>query len=99
ENHKVLDRGITSLIRERERVFAELQKRSAVHAFPSHANFILFRTAKAPRGLFDALYSQGVLVRDVSAYPLLERCLRISIGTPEENNRFLTALDRALESK
>jgi histidinol-phosphate aminotransferase len=99
ENHEVLDRGITSLIRERDRVFAELQQRQAVRAFPSQANFILFRTAKAPRELFDALYSQGVLVRDVSAYPLLERCLRISIGTPEENNRFLTALDRALENK
>jgi histidinol-phosphate aminotransferase len=99
ENHEVLNRGITSLIRERDRVFAELQKRPAVRAFPSQANFLLFRTAKAPRELFDFLYSQGVLVRDVSAYPLLERCLRISIGTPEENNRFLTALDRALENK
>jgi histidinol-phosphate aminotransferase len=40
-----------------------------------------------------------VLVRDVSGYPLLERCLRVSIGRPEENNRFLEALDRALEKK
>jgi histidinol-phosphate aminotransferase len=99
ENHEVLNRGITTLTRERDRVFAELQKRPAVRAFPSQANFILFRTAKPARELFDAFYSQGVLVRDVSAYPLLERCLRISIGTPEENNRFLTALDRALENK
>jgi hypothetical protein len=36
-----------------------------------------------------------VLVRDVSAYPLLDRCLRISIGTPEENDKLLAALDRA----
>src|SRR5262249_34553178 len=92
ENHEELNRGITTLIRERDRVFAELQKRPAVRAFPSQANFILFRAATPPRELFDAFYSQGVLVRDVSAYPLLERCLRISIGTPDENNRFLTAL-------
>jgi histidinol-phosphate aminotransferase len=99
EKHEVLDRGIMNLIRERDRVFAELQRRPAIHAFPSRANFILIKTAKAARELFDALYGQGVLVRDVSAYPLLERCLRISIGTPEENTRFLAALDRVLENK
>lgn len=99
ERHSVLSRGIANLIQERDRVFAELQKRSAVRAFPSKANFILMRTAKPARDLFDALYKQGVLVRDVSTYPLLDRCLRISIGTPEENNKFLAALDQALENK
>jgi histidinol-phosphate aminotransferase len=99
EKHDVLDRGIKNLIRERDRVFAELEKRPAIQAFPSKANFILIRTAKPARELFDALYGQGVLVRDVSAYPLLERCLRISIGTPEENTRFLAALDRVMENK
>jgi histidinol-phosphate aminotransferase len=55
------------------------------------------RTPKPSRELFDELYRQGVLIRDVSAYPLLDRCVRISIGTPEENDKFLNALDRALE--
>jgi len=99
EKHDVLSRGIANLIRERDRVFTELQKRPAVRAFASRANFILIRTAKPGRELFEAIYSHGVLIRDVSAYPLLERCLRISIGTPEENNRCLAALDRVLENK
>jgi histidinol-phosphate aminotransferase len=99
ERRSVLNRGIADLIQERDRVFAELQKRPAVRAFPSKANFILMKTAKPAHDLFDALYKQGVLVRDVSSYPLLERCLRVSIGTPEENNRFLAALDQALENK
>src|SRR5215831_12303227 len=99
EKHEVLNRGIAALVRERDRVFAELQKRPAIRPFPSKANFILLKTAKAPHELFDALYRQGVLIRDVSAYPLLEQCLRVSIGTPEENDRFLAALDRALENK
>ena len=98
ERHSVLNRGIAGLIQERERLFAELQKRAAVRAFPSKANFILMRTAKPARELFDALYKRGVLVRDVSSYPLLDRCLRISIGTPEENNKFLAALDQTLEN-
>ena len=74
-------------------------ERPSLQAYPSKANFILMKTAKPARSLFDALYQQGVLVRDVSSYPLLDRCLRVSIGTPEENNRFLKALDQALENK
>jgi len=79
-------------------VFAELEKRPLTRPFPSRANFILMKTAKPAHELFDALYNQGVLVRNVSAYPMLDRCLRVSIGTPEENDRFLAALDRVLES-
>jgi histidinol-phosphate aminotransferase len=99
ENRAVLDENIAGLIRERDRVFAELGKRSKLKAFPSKTNFILIKTARPARVVFDALYAQGVLVRDVSSYPLLDRCLRVSIGLPEENDRFLHALDRALENK
>ena len=99
ERHAVLTVGIAALVRERDRVFAELRRRPAVRVFPSKANFILMKTHMPARELFDGLYGQGVLVRDVSSYPLLDRCLRVSIGTPEENDRFLAALDRVLESK
>jgi histidinol-phosphate aminotransferase len=99
ERRNVLNEAIETLVRQRERVFAELQKRQTVHAFPSKANFILMKGPKPARALFEALYSRGVLIRDVSAYPLLDGCLRVSIGTPEENDRFLTALDRSLENK
>jgi histidinol-phosphate aminotransferase len=99
ERRAVLNQAITNLIRERDRVTSELQKRPAVKTFPSKTNFVLIKTARPARELFDSLYAQGVLVRDVSGYPLLERCLRVSIGRPEENNRFLEALDRALEKK
>jgi histidinol-phosphate aminotransferase len=98
ENRRLLDRGIETLIRERERVYVELQKRRDVRVFPSSANFLLMRTPKTARELFDRLYGHGVLVRDVSAYPLLEKCVRVSISTPEDNDRFLAALDRALEN-
>jgi histidinol-phosphate aminotransferase len=99
ERHDVLSKGINDLIRERDRMYAELQKRPHLRAFPSQANFILIRTGKPARHVFDALYSEGILIRDVSSYPLLDRCIRISIGTPQENNRCLAALDRALEDK
>jgi histidinol-phosphate aminotransferase len=99
EHRAALDHNIARLIRERDRVFAQLQKRPPVQAFRSRANFILVRTARPARAVFDALYEQGVLVRDVSSYPLLDRCLRVSIGLPEENDRCLQALDRALETE
>jgi histidinol-phosphate aminotransferase len=99
ERRAVLNQGIANLIRERDRVFMELQKRPAIRVFPSKTNFLLMRTGQPARQLFDALYKHGVLVRDVSSYPLLDRCLRVSIGTPEENDRFLAALDKVLENK
>ena len=50
----------------------------------------------SPPAVFDALYRRGVLVRDVSSYPMLSRCLRVSVGTPDENEAFLHALGTAL---
>ena len=90
--------SVNKLIAARELLAAELASREGVEEFPSQANFILFRTRFVARRLFDALYQAGVLVRDVSGYPMLERCLRVSVGTPEDNTRFLEALDRALET-
>ena len=97
ENRGLMDRGINALVQERERVFAELQQRKFVQAFSSQTNFLLIRTPEPAGELFEALYSHGVLVRNVSTHPLLDRCLRISIGTPEENDKFLRALDRVME--
>jgi len=99
ERGGVMKEAIANLIRERQRLLAELEKRPGVQAFPSCANFLLLRTEKTARDLFDALYADGVLIRDVSSYPMLERVIRVSVGKPEENNRFLEALDRALEKR
>jgi histidinol-phosphate aminotransferase len=96
ERGGLMANAIQSLISERQRLIAELRKRMGVRTFDSSANFILIRTAKIGRDLFNELYAQGVLVRDVSNYPMLERVLRVTVGTPEQNNKFLAALDNAL---
>lgn len=96
EKRELLSKAILTLVRERERVLDELKRRSRVRVFESKANFILMKTERNAREVFDALYSKGVLVRDVSSYPLLDRALRVSIGRPDENDRFLAALDWAL---
>ena len=99
EKHAILREAIANLIQERNRVIGELQRRPIVRVFPSRTNFILIKTPHPARDVFEALYAQGVLVRDVSTYSLLDRCLRVTIGLPEENDRFLDALDRALENR
>jgi histidinol-phosphate aminotransferase len=96
ERRSVLDEAIAKIVAERDRLIAELRTRPRVKVFSSRANFILMKTSRPTRELFDGLYSEGVLVRDVSSYPLLDKAFRVSVGRPEENDRFLAALDKTL---
>jgi len=67
-----------------------------VHAFPSEANMILVRVPDAARS-FAGLKAHGVLVKNISKmHPLLAQCLRLTVGTPDENTRLLDALKESL---
>ena len=95
--HDHLIRERVGLIRdERERVFGALRKIDGVCPYPSHANFILFEVDN-PGRVFDGLIERGILIRNVTGYPLLENALRVSIGTAEDNTRFLNALEQTLK--
>jgi histidinol-phosphate aminotransferase len=69
--------------------------------YPSAANFLLARVAGAKGAgtkIFERLKAQGVLVKDFSGgHPLMENCLRLTVGTPEENRILLAALREALK--
>jgi histidinol-phosphate aminotransferase len=78
--------------RERERVAAALAALPGVEVLPSDANFLCFSTGVEPKRLWRGLLDRGVLIRDVSGYPTLDRHLRVSIGTAEENDAFLAAI-------
>jgi histidinol-phosphate aminotransferase len=68
-----------------------------IHPYASDANFLLFETLrKTPAEVFSALLSRGILIRDVSRYPMLEHGLRVSVGTPAENDEFIKALREAV---
>jgi histidinol-phosphate aminotransferase len=68
-----------------------------VQTWASDANFILFRpTAKPARAVWSDLLAASVLVRDCSEWPGLAGCLRVTVGLPEENDRFLAALTESL---
>lgn len=87
---------IAEIIAEREALRAALESLPGVEVWPSAANFLLLRTGVDD--LFDRLLEQGVLVRDFSRRPRLEGCLRVTVGTPTENARFLEALQQALQA-
>jgi histidinol-phosphate aminotransferase len=86
-----------SVIREqREALMAALARLPGVTPFPSEANMVLARVPDAQRA-FDGLKAQGVLVKNVSKmHPLLAQCLRLTVGTPDENARLIQALQTAL---
>ena len=82
---------------EREKLYGDIAKLPGVHPFPSEANMILARVPDAKR-VFEGMRARGVLIKNVSAlHPLLADCIRITIGTPEENPQTLAALRGALE--
>jgi histidinol-phosphate aminotransferase len=81
---------------ERARLQAALAGLAGVRAFPSEANMILVRVADGAR-VFEAMKERGVLVKHVAGlHPLLANCLRLTVGTPEENTRMLEALEASL---
>ena len=86
---------IGTLLDERARMRERLQRLSGVvRVFPSDANFLLVQWTDARRAL-EAGRAVGLLVRDFSTAPGLANCLRVSIGTPEQNERLLAAWERA----
>jgi histidinol-phosphate aminotransferase len=100
ESYPELDANIQRIIRLREALQVALSALPGVRTFPSHANFILVEFERAsPKAVFEVLYARGVLVRDVTAYPRLSRCLRLSVGSESENEQLLAGLRQALQEE
>jgi histidinol-phosphate aminotransferase len=92
-----MDERVALLVRERERLQAALGAVDGVTALPSGANFVLVRVDGDGGALWQRLVDHGVLVRDFSRWPRLHDCLRVTVGTPQENEAFLAALRAALQ--
>ena len=92
ENLPILDAQAATLRAERTRLATALADIPGVAAFPSAANFILFRVEKPDR-VFAALKERGILIKNVShMHALLDGCLRVTVGTAAENQAFIKAL-------
>ena len=82
---------LDAIRKERDRMFDALTSMPGVTAYPSEANFVLFRPSRPAEEVFAGLLDRGVLVRDISG--AVPGCLRVSAGTPDEVDRFLNALE------
>ena len=92
-----MEQRVALVVSERERLSACLGH-LPVTTWPSEANFVLFRpTGRPGREVWQALVERSVLVRDCSSWPRLSGCLRVTVGTPEENDAFVAALEEVLE--
>lgn len=92
----VFEQGISEIMRGRDQIIHGLSLQHDVDVFPSEANYVLFRVEHASAFWRDLLHNHSVLIRDFSRSRGLEDCLRVTIGTAEENQRFLDAVDELL---
>lgn len=95
ERNNDIQAWVKELISEREKLRDALSELPAVsHIYPSDANFLLAKTCDA-QALYDYLVTQGIIVRNRNRITLCENCLRITVGTPDENRELIDALKKA----
>jgi histidinol-phosphate aminotransferase len=96
-DHKnVINRQISLLISEREKLYNALSRMRGVTAYPSETNFIMIRTALDATTVHGKLKKAGILIKNLNKPGPLKNCLRVTIGTPEENRLFLNNLKQIL---
>jgi histidinol-phosphate aminotransferase len=100
ENISLLEQQAGQIRSDRASVYKALLDIKGVEAWPSEANFILFRVAqKGAEHVHTELLKHKILIKNLhGAHPLLENCLRVTIGTREENDLFLSKLKEIMQS-
>jgi histidinol-phosphate aminotransferase len=85
---------IKVILQERERLAKRLDAIDGITRFHSDANFILFRVEPDAEVVFSRLIEKGILIRNLNELGLMKNCLRVTVGKPEENNAFLSVLEK-----
>ena len=98
ENMDWVETHIQKIMAERKLLFDKMKTLPRVIPFPSEANFISFRVPDGP-GILNRLKELGILVRNMGSYFMMENCLRVTIGKPEENQVFFEALQEITKDK
>ena len=95
-HHEVLLQQAEQIRLDRAKLYRQLDEIAAIRVYPSEANFLLFRVVNA-NAVFDGLKRRGVLIKNLSSgHPMLKDCLRVTVGTPNENERFMIALKESI---
>ncbi len=96
EHHEVLLQQAEQIKLARTALYRQLGGIAGVRVYPSEANFLLFRVANAAQ-VFDGLKRRGVLIKNLhGGHPMLNDCLRVTVGTPDECAKFMAALQDTL---
>ncbi len=91
DNYYLVKEAVDYILDERNRIAAALKEIGGIRVFESDANFLIIRVPDAEK-VFSFLAGEGILVRNVSGYRLMENCLRFNIGLQQENDLLLEKL-------
>jgi len=92
QNFEPVQKQIDQIVSERDRLAQGLTDMGSITVFPSDANFLLFRADQGSTKVFKQLVKRSILIRDLSGHPRLKNCLRVTVGTPQENDEFMNQL-------
>jgi len=100
KNHALFDQQTQQICNDRATLISQLNELPGLTVYPSSANFVLFKTTEGQASsIFDDLKKHGVLIKNLSPQgDNLTDCLRVTIGKPEENKKFIDALSETLKS-
>lgn len=101
QNISLFNEQAKQICQQREELLKALHAMKNIHVFPSQANFILFKVLKGTAiSVYESLLNKKIIIKNVSnsdsGNSLLEDCLRVTVGTEEENRAFIKALDSSL---
>ncbi|MBN2030009.1 histidinol-phosphate transaminase [bacterium] len=91
KNSDWIETHIRKVISERQWLFDQMKACTDVIPYPSEANFISFHVSDGP-DILNKLKEQGILIRNMGNYAMMENCLRVTVGKPKENRIFIKAL-------
>jgi histidinol-phosphate aminotransferase len=95
-HHEVLLQQAEQIKQDRAKLYQQLSEIPAIKVYASEANFLMFCVADAT-AVFNGLKQRGVLIKNLNGgHPMLKNCLRVTVGTPQENMKFITALQETL---
>jgi histidinol-phosphate aminotransferase len=95
-HHEVLLEQAGQIKQDRTKLYQQLSEIAAIKVYPSEANFLLFRVTNATL-VFNGLKQRAVLIKNLDGgHAMLKDCLRVTVGTPDENIRFIAALQETI---
>jgi histidinol-phosphate aminotransferase len=101
QHFEIFQEQTQQICQDRQWLYEELDKLDNTQVFPSRANFILFRVkGTQSQSVFEGLQERGILIKNLGNAPgLLKDCLRVTVGTPHENTRFVEVLRQILQER